>query len=68
MTKLLDTSSPCIGVCSTVAGDDICKGCLRTFEEMVSWHTYDDATKDRINKRIRTAKRELALKHNKSTG
>ncbi len=59
--KLL-TQSPCIGVCSTVAGDEICTGCLRTFEEMVNWHRYSDIEKDAINRRIiaeRDSKRHL---------
>lgn len=29
--------SPCIGVCSTAVGDDVCLGCHRTFEEISQW-------------------------------
>jgi predicted Fe-S protein YdhL (DUF1289 family) len=30
-------SSPCIGFCSTTYGDDICRGCYRTIDEVLNW-------------------------------
>lgn len=50
-----DTASPCIGVCSTVIGDDICRGCGRTFEEVVNWHRYSDDQKRAVNRRLAAA-------------
>ena len=29
--------APCIAICSTSQGDDMCKGCGRTFEEVQNW-------------------------------
>jgi predicted Fe-S protein YdhL (DUF1289 family) len=29
--------TPCIAICSTCQGDDICKGCGRTFKEVQYW-------------------------------
>ena len=29
--------APCIAICSTSQGDEICKGCGRTFEEVQNW-------------------------------
>ena len=29
--------TPCIGVCSTAIGDDVCLGCARTFAEISFW-------------------------------
>jgi uncharacterized protein len=29
--------APCIAICSTSQGDDLCKGCGRTFEEVQNW-------------------------------
>ncbi len=29
--------TPCIAICSTSQGDDICKGCGRSFEEVQRW-------------------------------
>ena len=37
--------TPCIGVCSTIYGDDICRGCHRTFDEIIKWNEFS------INKR-----------------
>ncbi len=39
----LDT--PCIAICSTSQGDDICKGCGRTFEEVQLWQEMSPAEK-----------------------
>lgn len=45
-------ASPCIGICSTGIGDEICRGCGRTFEEVNNWHSYSKAEKIAINRRI----------------
>ena len=29
--------APCIAICSTSQGDDLCKGCGRTFDEVQHW-------------------------------
>ena len=29
--------TPCIAICSTSQGDDVCKGCGRTFQEVQHW-------------------------------
>lgn len=29
--------APCIAICSTSQGDDICKGCGRSFDEVQNW-------------------------------
>ncbi|WP_306383216.1 DUF1289 domain-containing protein [Acidithiobacillus ferrivorans] len=29
--------SPCLGFCTTALGDDVCKSCGRTFEELTRW-------------------------------
>ena len=29
--------APCIAICSTSQGDDVCKGCGRTFDEVQHW-------------------------------
>lgn len=48
----LVTESPCIGICSTTFGDDICFGCQRTYLEVIQWNTLSDEEKDRINQRL----------------
>lgn len=52
-TALL-TASPCIGICSTTFGDDICYGCKRTYLEVVAWNALSDREKDSINRRLQT--------------
>lgn len=53
---------PCIGSCTTVLGDDVCRGCLRTFDEITAWPALNPADKIAINKRI---KLEITAKNNK---
>jgi len=33
--------TPCIAICSTSQGDELCKGCGRTFEEVQLWPGMD---------------------------
>ncbi len=44
--------TPCIGVCSTGLGDSVCRGCKRFAHEVVSWNTYSDREKDRVEDRL----------------
>jgi predicted Fe-S protein YdhL (DUF1289 family) len=30
--------TPCIGICSTVYGDDVCRGCRRFSDEVIRWN------------------------------
>ncbi len=47
------TDSPCIGICSsTNVGDDICRGCGRTAQEVIEWNTYTNEQKIAINLRL----------------
>jgi uncharacterized protein len=44
--------APCIAICSTTQGDDICKGCGRTFEEVQLWPSMSPAAKREVWRRI----------------
>ena len=44
--------APCIAICSTTQGDDICKGCGRTFEEVQLWPSMTPAAKRVVWRRI----------------
>lgn len=44
--------SPCIGICSTVYGDNICRGCKRSYVEVIDWNRYDAAQKQAIHQRL----------------
>ncbi|MFI2810211.1 MULTISPECIES: DUF1289 domain-containing protein [unclassified Microbulbifer] len=34
--------TPCIGVCSTGIGDDVCRGCKRFAHEVIDWNAYTE--------------------------
>lgn len=44
--------TPCIAICSTSQGDEVCKGCGRTFEEVQHWLAMTPAEKRRSWRRI----------------
>jgi predicted Fe-S protein YdhL (DUF1289 family) len=46
------TDAPCIAICSTSQGDNICKGCGRTFEEVQLWPEMSPAEKRGTWRRI----------------
>ncbi|MDR3427162.1 MULTISPECIES: DUF1289 domain-containing protein [Silvimonas] len=37
MNQPVRPDTPCIAVCSTGLGDDVCRGCGRTFQEVAHW-------------------------------
>ena len=44
--------TPCIAICSTSQGDEMCKGCGRSFEEVQHWPALSPAEKRQIWRRI----------------
>lgn len=44
----LKPDSPCIGQCSTTYGDDVCRGCGRTYLEVINWIMFDDREKAQV--------------------
>ncbi|MFN3438361.1 MAG: DUF3717 domain-containing protein [Acidovorax sp.] len=44
--------TPCIAICSTSQGDDLCKGCGRTFDEVQFWPGMSPAEKRSVWRRI----------------
>jgi hypothetical protein len=44
--------APCIAICSTSQGDDVCKGCGRTFGEVERWPAMTPVEKRRTWRRI----------------
>lgn len=37
--------TPCVGLCSTVYGDLVCRGCKRFHHEVIHWNGYSEAEK-----------------------
>lgn len=46
------TDTPCIAICSTSQGDETCKGCGRSFEEVQHWLAMTPAEKRATWRRI----------------
>ncbi len=44
--------SPCIGYCSTSLGDEVCRGCGRTSDEIIQWLLLSEEERRRIWKRV----------------
>lgn len=45
--------SPCVQVCELAADTGLCRGCLRTMDEIAGWGSASDADKRAIWARIR---------------
>lgn len=44
--------TPCIAICSTSQGDEVCKGCGRSFDEVQHWTAMSPAEKRVVWRRI----------------
>ena len=46
------SSTPCLGMCSTTYGDDVCRGCKRFIHEVINWNSYSNDEKEIVNSRL----------------
>ena len=46
------SSTPCLGICSTTYGDDVCRGCKRFIHEVINWNYYSNDEKEIVNSRL----------------
>ena len=46
------SSTPCLGICTTTFGDEVCKGCKRFAHEIISWPKYSENEREIINGRL----------------
>lgn len=44
--------TPCIGICSTTFGGDVCRGCKRYAHEVIGWNGYSEAQKQLVWARL----------------
>ena len=56
-------STPCIGVCSTIYGDDICRGCHRNFEEIIKWNQLSQDERLTIQTRLDNLQNKFSKKY-----
>ena len=40
--------TPCVGLCSTVYGDLVCRGCKRFHHEVIHWNGYSEEEKHAV--------------------
>jgi hypothetical protein len=52
----ITSASTCTGHCTTVLGDDVCRSCLRTFEEITRWVEMSEEERIQVNTRIANLK------------
>ena len=48
--------TPCVGVCSTVFGDHVWRGCKRFHHEVIEWNGYTDIQKETVWNRLESLK------------
>jgi len=51
-TTIVTAECPCVGHCTTALGDDVCRSCHRTFDEVTRWPELCDEERIQINRRI----------------
>ena len=58
MTKdpTVRTRTPCVGICSTTYGDDVCRGCKRFIHEVINWNSFNPEEKESVWKRLEKLK------------
>lgn len=44
--------TPCVGMCSTTYGDEVCRGCKRFYHEIIDWNSFGDTRKLAILSRL----------------
>ncbi|CAA0118657.1 Uncharacterised protein [BD1-7 clade bacterium] len=50
--ELKTVKTPCVGICSTGIGDEVCRGCKRFSHEVIHWNGYDYEQKALIESRL----------------
>jgi len=68
LTPTVTADSPCIGHCTTVLGDEVCRSCLRTFEEITRWIEMSDDERCAVNLRITRLLGKMPLPSTSLTG
>lgn len=55
--------TPCVGVCSTVYGDRVCRGCKRFAHEIIRWNTYSAGERGAILARLEQLTAQIVGQH-----
>ena len=53
--------TPCIGICSTVFGDEVCRGCKRFVHEVIDWNVYNNEQKLLVKSRLEELSKQVLM-------
>ena len=53
------TRTPCVGICSTTYGDNVCRGCKRFSFEVINWNAFKPEEKESVWKRLEKLKSQI---------
>ena len=53
------TRTPCVGICSTTYGDDVCRGCKRFSFEVINWNAFNPEERESVWKRLEKLKSQI---------
>ena len=53
------TRTPCVGICSTTYGDDVCRGCKRFSFEVINWNAFKPEERESVWKRLEKLKSQI---------
>ena len=57
--KKNNIKTPCIGICSTVYGDVVCRGCKRFSHEIINWNQYSNEEKKYVWNRLEKLQKQI---------
>lgn len=63
MTVETKIKTPCVGRCSTIYGDVVCRGCKRYCHEIIDWNSYTVEQRYAVIMRLDTLLTPLVEKH-----
>lgn len=53
------TRTPCVGICSTTYGDNVCRGCKRFSFEVINWNGFKSEERESVWKRLEKLKSQI---------
>ena len=53
------TRTPCVGICSTTYGDEVCRGCKRFSFEVINWNAFNSEEREAVWKRLEKLKSQI---------
>ena len=59
MSMAKRTRTPCVGICSTTYGDDVCRGCKRFAQEIINWNSFSPDEREAVWLRLEKLKTQI---------